>query len=38
MVSEGSRDFMLIMAKFLSYLAVGTDANQNGSRKHRIRS
>lgn len=38
MVDEGSRDFMLIMAKFLSYLAVGTDANQYGSRKYRILS
>ena len=36
MVGEGSRDLVLIMAKFLTYLAVGTDASQYGSRKYRI--
>ena len=37
MVGEGSRD-LLIMAKFLTYLAVGTDASQYGSSKYRISS
>jgi len=38
MVGEGSRDLVLIMAKFLTYLAVGTDASQYGSCKYRISS